>query len=154
SRAGFGVILPAELTAAGRQRLRTRMYVAVEQPVVGIGAGLNANTLATFSWQAALGDEVLSPEEFRAIVDAKRELVRWRDKWILVDERDIVEASAVAGRSGTMSLTQAAGAVLGAPVAGQPRADVVADAPLTSLLDRLTRATVPDEITEPDRLIG
>src|SRR5205823_11784957 len=99
--------------------------------------GLNANTLATFSWQTALGEDELSPEEFRAIADAKRELVRWRDRWILVDERDIAEASAVAGKTGTMPLAQAAGVVLGAPVAGHPHADVVADAPLGTLLDRL-----------------
>ena len=154
TREGFGVVLPTELTSAARQRVRPRMYVAVEQPADGISAGLNAKTLATFSWQAALGDEVLSPAEFRAIADAKRELVRWRDRWVLVDERDIAETAAVAGKTGTMSLTQAAGAVLGAPAAGARLAEVVADPRLTSLIDRLAGATAPEDVAEPEGFVG
>ena len=154
TREEFGVVLPTELTAAGRRRLRPRMYVAVEQPADGIGAGLTADSLASFSWQAALGDEVLSPNEFRAIADAKRELVRWRDRWILVDERDIAEAAAVADKTGTMSLTQAAGAVLGAPIAGVRPSDVLADPQLTSLIDRLAAATGPEDAAEPEGFVG
>ncbi len=157
TQAGFGVVLPVELTDAGRHRLRARVHVSAEQPIAadGISSGLNANTLASFRWETSIGDEVLTPEEFRAIADAKRELVRWRDRWIFVDERDIRTAGALLGKTGTMPLARAAGAALaGTAVIGGRQAEVVAETTLASLLDRLSNATGPTDVTEPDGFVG
>jgi hypothetical protein len=155
TRAGFGVVLPAELTAAGRHRVKPRVHVAAEQPADGISAGLNAATLATFHWEPSIDGETLTPEEFAAIADAKRELVRWRDQWILVDERDIATTGALAGRTGTIPLARAAGAALaGTAVIGGREAEVVAETGLASLLDRLANATGPTDVTEPEGFVG
>ena len=155
TQAGFGVVLPSELTAAGRRQLRPRMSVFVEPPPDGIRAGLDANTLARFEWTAALDGEALSAEEFRAIAEAKRELVRWRGTWVLVDEQDIDSTRAFVGRSGTMSVGEAASAVLGGTTNAQgAEADVVADEAITSLLDRLADASGPTQLREPEGFVG
>jgi superfamily II DNA or RNA helicase len=155
AQAGFGVVLPAELTAAGRRQLRPRMNVFVEPPPDGIRAGLDANTLARFEWSASLDGEQLSAEEFRAIAEAKRELVRWRGTWVLVDEQDIDSTRAFVGKSGTMPVAQAVGAVLaGETKAQNTEVDVVGDDEITSLLDRLADASGPIELREPEGFVG
>jgi SNF2 domain-containing protein/SNF2 helicase protein/helicase-like protein len=155
AQAGFGVVLPSELTTAGRRRLALRVHVTTEQPPDGLSSGLTAGTLATFRWEPAIDGETLTPDEFREIADAKRELVRWRDRWILVDERDIAGTAAVAGRTQTMPLARAAGAVLaGATSVGGVEAEVVPDAPLAGVLERLSLATAPPDVTEPDGFVG
>jgi hypothetical protein len=155
TRAGFGVALPPELTNASRRRLQLRVNVTYEQPPDGISAGLNADTLAAFQWEAAIGDEVLSSEEFAAIADAKRELVRWRDQWVLVDERDIADATSVIGKTGTMPLARATGAALaGATTVEGRQAEVVAGGDLATMLDRIASATRPEAVGEPEGFIG
>ncbi|MEX2394151.1 MAG: DEAD/DEAH box helicase [Actinomycetota bacterium] len=155
TRAGFGVALPPELTNASRKRMQLRVNVTYEQPPDGITAGLNSDTLARFEWETALGDEKLTDEEFAAIADAKRELVRWRDQWVLVDERDIAEAAAVLGRGGTMPLARAAGAALAGATTVEGRdADVVPGDGLASILDRISLATKPEEMGEPQGFVG
>ncbi len=61
SEAGFGVIVPAELTAAGRRRLRLRMRVGgASKKVAGVvagAAGLGLDELLAVDWQAVVGDE-------------------------------------------------------------------------------------------------
>ena len=155
TRAEFGVVLPTELTTAGRRRLRLRAQVGLDRPVDGLTSGLNANSLASFRWEAAIDDEVLTPDEFEAIANAKRELVRWRERWVLVDERDIANAQIVIGTSGTLPLSRAAAAVLAgdASIAGR-EATVVPNEALRSLVDRLCDATAPVEIGEPDGFVG
>jgi hypothetical protein len=68
--AGFGVIVPVELTVAGRRRLRLRMRVSGGGGVVGAvagAAGLGLEELLAFEWEAALGDETLTALELRAL---------------------------------------------------------------------------------------
>jgi superfamily II DNA or RNA helicase len=155
TREGFGVVLPTELTTAGRKRLRLRVHVSADQPADGLSSGLNAKTLASFRWEAAIEDEAITPAEFEAIANAKRELVRWRDQWVLVDERDIAGAMPVIGGTGTMPLARAAGAALaGTALIGGREATVVPEGDLRSFVDRLSAATPPDDLNEPDGFVG
>ncbi|MPZ89654.1 MAG: hypothetical protein GEU81_16660, partial [Nitriliruptorales bacterium] len=43
--------------------------------------------LAGFRWEAALGDDALTPEEFRVLVQAKAPLVRVRERWVRIDSQ-------------------------------------------------------------------
>jgi len=87
--AGFGILVPAELTVAGRRRLRLRMKVGGSKGKVAgkvDGAtGLDLDSLLAFEWQAALGDESLSRRELQALAKQKAALVRHRGQWIAVD---------------------------------------------------------------------
>ena len=67
--AGFGVIVPAQLTAGGQRRLQLRLRIGEDEAplapkrkgakIAGVVAGASAlgmEQLTTFRWQAAIGD--------------------------------------------------------------------------------------------------
>lgn len=145
--ADIGVWLPAELTAHGARRLRARLRVGspstATDPGQGItGAGLDADGIADFQWEAALGDEALTPEEFAEIVALKQPLVRWRGRWVRVDPDEALELAERVGTGGTLEPAEALSAALaGAADAGQDgEVQVVAEGAMAALVDRLRGA--------------
>ena len=123
SEAGFGVIVPGELTAAGQRRLRLRMRVGSTSKVAGAvagAAGLGLDELLSFQWEAALGDATLSARELAALARQKAPLVRYRGAWVAVDPRELAEIQArLSNSAGKMMTRQAIQAVL----AGEVRHD-------------------------------
>jgi hypothetical protein len=151
SAAGLAVVLPAELTAAGARRLRARLRVG--QPVTDPGAGiveggLSSDGLRQFRWEAAIGDDALTPEEFAEIVALKQPLVLWKGQWIRLDADDLPKLVDLVGRSGELTVVEA----LSVALAGEHHTvefghvDAVADGPLRDLVDRLRGA---GQVTEP-----
>jgi superfamily II DNA or RNA helicase len=143
--AGLGVLLPAELTAAGARKLRARLRVGQPTPDPGKGitaAGLNADGLADFRWEIALGDEILSPAEFAEIAALKQPLVRWRGRWVRVDPDEALALADLAGTGGRLDPGEAlAGALAGqATLRGHGTVEVVADGALAELVERLRTA--------------
>lgn len=71
AEAGFGVIVPGELTAAGQRRLRLRMRVGgSSKKVAGVvtgAAGLALDELLAVDWEAVIGDEPLTARELAAL---------------------------------------------------------------------------------------
>ncbi|MGH3392689.1 MAG: DEAD/DEAH box helicase [Actinomadura sp.] len=142
SSAGLGVLLPAELTAQGARKLRARLRVGqgVPDPGAGItGAGLHAENLRRFRWEAAIGDEVISAEEFAEIVARKQPLVLWKGQWVRLDAGEMPRMAKLVGTSGELSGTEAlAAALIGTTETGDlGEVEVVADGVLADLVDRL-----------------
>jgi hypothetical protein len=123
AEAGFGVIVPGELTAAGERRLRLRMKVGTDRKVAGAVAGAAGLTLAellSFEWEAALGDATLTARELRLLAKQKAPLVRYRGAWVAVDPRELREIEERLARGpGRMAGRQAVQAAL----AGEIRHD-------------------------------
>ncbi len=79
--AGFGVLLPAWWRHPS-SRLGARLNVRTSSDR-GVGLGLMDETgIGDFDWQVALGDEVLSADELRALAALKAPLVQVRGKWL------------------------------------------------------------------------
>lgn len=140
--AGLGVLLPAELTADGQRRLRARLRVGKVTPPPGAGittAGFDADGLAEFAWEVALGDEVLSPAEFEEIVALKQPIVRWRGRWVRVDPDEALRLADLAGTSGTLSQAEALAAALAGEthLRGVGTVEAVADGALATLVERI-----------------
>jgi superfamily II DNA or RNA helicase len=140
--AGFGVIVPAELTAAGRRRLRLRIRVGAGTKVAGAvtgAAGLGLDELLSFEWEAALGDATLSARELQALAKQKAPLVRYRGQWVAVDPQELAEIrSRMTVGGATMKGRQA----LLAALSGEARQDGITVAVsvaggFAELLDRL-----------------
>ena len=123
SGAGFGVIVPAELTRAGQRRLRLRMRVGGGTRVAGAvtgAAALGLEELLSFEWQAALGDDALSARDLKALARYKAPLVRHRGQWVAIDPRELREVERrLAERKGQMS----AGQAIVAALAGEAQVD-------------------------------
>ena len=147
--AGVGVLLPAELTAAGARRLRPRLRVGgTSDPGAGLNAkGLDADTLAAFSWEAALGDDTLTPEEFEQIVELKQPLVRWRGQWVRVDPGEVLALAHLVGADGQLEPAEALAAGLTGEwqTDGLDSVEVVASGTLADLLAHLCDGEGPGD---------
>ncbi len=144
AESGFGVMLPAEFTRSGRRRLRLRMRVTGGTPqagVAGASRGLALEGLLAFRWEAALGDDALSPADLAALAKLKAPLVRWRGQWVAVDPAELKEAQRLLLEGeGRLPVVDALAAAL-AGSAPDARSilpvDVVPDGALSGVLDRL-----------------
>ena len=78
---GFAVVLPQWWTSQ-RPQLGLRLRLDPVQPGPGQTHGLGLDALVDYKWQVALGDELLSEEEFRRLCRRGRSLVRLRGRWV------------------------------------------------------------------------
>jgi superfamily II DNA or RNA helicase len=140
--AGIGVEVPPELRDIGERRVRLRIRIgqtAPEPPRVDGAAPLGLASLTDLRYELALGDDVLSREEFAAIVAMRAPLVRWRGSWVQVDHGEVDRLAELAGRSASLELTEA----LAAALSGQHQVtdlgwvDTVADGEVGELIARL-----------------
>ena len=145
SEAGFGVIVPAELTAAGQRRLRLRMRVGGKARVSGVvsgAAGLGMDELLAVDWEAVIGDAALSARELAALAKHKAPLVRYRGAWVAIDPGELSEIQArLESGPSRMSVREALQAtLLGETKVAELSVAVSASGALTELLDRLASA--------------
>jgi superfamily II DNA or RNA helicase len=143
AEAGFGVIVPGELTAAGQRRLRLRMRVGGNgKKVAGVvagTAGLALDELLQVDWEAVIGDEPLTARELAALAKQKAPLVQFRGAWVAIDPRELGDIQKrLAGGASTLTTREAIQAVL----AGEARQGglsiaVTASGVVAELVERL-----------------
>lgn len=149
--AGFGVIIPAELTARGQRRLRLRMRVGGKSKVAGVvasAAGLGLDELLTVNWEAAIGEETLSLKELATLAKQKAPLVRYRGAWVAVDPGELAQIQKRLAKGTTQLAAPEAIrlALTGETREGDLAVSVRASGVLADLLDRLkTSADVEGE---------
>jgi superfamily II DNA or RNA helicase len=156
SDAGFGVIVPGELTRNGSRRLRLRMRAGSKSSTAGVVEGaseLGLDTLIAVDWQAAVGDEPLSPTELALLAAQKAPLVQHRGAWIAIDPQELPEIQRrITAGSQRVSLREALAAALdGEAQAGALAAQVSATGTFAELLERL-RTAGESEAGAPDTL--
>lgn len=85
--AGWQVLLPAWWEAASRKKPRLRAAVQSEDESKQRGSkslfGLDA--ILNFDWRISIGDADLSEEEFEKLIAQGERLVKFRDRWIVLD---------------------------------------------------------------------
>jgi superfamily II DNA or RNA helicase len=143
AEAGFGVIVPGELTAAGQRRLRLRMRVGgSSKKVAGVvtgTAGLALDELLAVDWEAVIGDEPLTARELAALAKQKAPLVQFRGAWVAIDPRELGDIQKrLAGGASKLTAREAIQAVLagGARQGGMSIA-VTASGVVADLVERL-----------------
>jgi superfamily II DNA or RNA helicase len=142
AEAGFGVIVPGELTAAGQRRLRLRMRVGGKNKVAGaVGgvAGLSMDELLEVDWEAVFGDDALTARELATLAKQKAPLVRYRGAWVAIDPRELAEIQRrMADGPARMTMREAVQAALaGETRQGQLSAAVTAIGSFAEMLDRM-----------------
>ncbi|MGW7408920.1 DEAD/DEAH box helicase [Streptomyces sp. NPDC054833] len=112
---------------------------------------LSTDALLSFSWWFALGGRELTREELDRLAEAKRPLVRLRDRWVLIDPEEARRARARQNRK--VSAVEALGAALtgSAEIDGIP-VDVRATGRLAELRDRLADPEAREEVVPPAAL--
>ena len=136
---GFGVLLP-DLSAQLGVRVRLSSNGRSSRAEGGV-AGLSLDTVLDFDWQLALGDTVLSREEFEQLADLKTPLVSIRGLWVELrpEQRELLLTLWQRREAGqTVSLDDAIRLALApSDVAGLPVTEVETDGPLEDLLGGL-----------------
>ncbi len=141
---GFGVILPAWWKeTASRPTLRLKVKPARE------GGQLGLDALVSFDWTVALGDRVLSPEEFEDLANLKVPLVRMHGRWIAIDGGGIERALTAFRKkyaSGTMTVGDLLGVAAGADPDMPAVSEVAADGWLRGFLNGAMIEPVPQPV--------
>ncbi len=102
-QAGFGVFLPAWWTRKGT-KLRLSARAVVASPKMTSRAGLSLEEILKFRWQVALGDQVLTLDELRALAKLKTPLVKVRGQWVELNPDEIRAALAFWEQKGENSI--------------------------------------------------
>jgi hypothetical protein len=150
AEAGFGVIVPGELTASGARRMRMRMRVGDKSAkvagVVSGAAGLGLDELIAVNWQAVIGNEALTPAELAALARQKAPLVRFRGAWVAVDPAELADIRRrIAGGPERIGLGRAVQLALAGEVQqGSLSVVVAATGHLSEVLERLQQASSSD----------
>jgi SNF2 family DNA or RNA helicase len=150
--AGFGVFLPSWWSGKGTKK-RLSLRASVRAPKFKSASGLSMQELVDVQWKVALGGEVLSLAELRALARMKTPLIRLRGEWVQLTSAEIEEAIRFAGARRErvklddvvrMSLTAAAA---GAKVLALD--DVEGDAAVGEILERLQGKREWEELPPP-----
>ncbi|MGL5034022.1 MAG: DEAD/DEAH box helicase, partial [Microcystaceae cyanobacterium] len=87
--AGFKVIVPAWWTPTGRQRAKLRLKAAgtKKAPTKTAGTGIfSLNSIIQYHYELAIGDQLISENEWQQLVKAKTPLVQFRGEWVELDQ--------------------------------------------------------------------
>lgn len=120
--------------------------VPMQAPGQVTDAGLNLETLLSFRWRLTLGGQELDETEIAELAEAKRPLVRIRDRWVTLNPL-LLERLRRPPRT-RMSTIEALGAVLSgsAEIDGE-RVEVAAEGVLAELADRVAAlGAEPEEL--------
>ncbi|MDR2177520.1 MAG: DEAD/DEAH box helicase [Treponema sp.] len=89
SRLGIEVVLPKSL----HRELKPRLVIKAEGAPKAQGSLVsyfNLESLLDWSWQFAIGDEIISGKEFAALLKGKSRLIKFRDMYIHVDPAELL----------------------------------------------------------------
>ncbi len=140
-QSGIGVLLPSWWVKR-RSRLSVRAVLSSPDRVEPSGV-LSMERLVRFDWKLALGDQEISPEEFRALVALKAPLVKVRGEWVEVQPEQIEQVLQFWERrqsEQTMTWAEALRVVLvpeSVEVGGLPLTQVQVEGALKRLLEDL-----------------
>lgn len=119
-QAGFGVLVPpwwqnTDTRLGLRLQIRSPDEESSSSGLLGLGA------ICAYHWRLALGDDMLSAEEFQAIAARKQSLMRLRGRWVVLRPEDIDGALRLLQSKeaeGTMTAVEALRLASGAAPAG------------------------------------
>lgn len=152
---GFGVLVPPWWNKPSA-RLSVRAQMKADANIIGKGI-LSRESLISFDWELALGDEPLSREEFERLVALKMPLVQVRGQWVLLQPEEIEAAIAFwKKRQQQISFSEALALAQGAAtqVNGLPVSGVQATGWLAELLQQLRDGEKIAEAPQPERFVG
>ena len=154
---GFGVMVPPWWNKPdARLSVRVRLHGGSEGTRSGI---LSMDSVISYDWELALGDESLTREEFEQLAELKAPLVQVRGRWVLLQPDQIEAAIAFWERQqarSELALRDALGLALNAKteVDGLAVGEVEADGWLAELLGRLGQGDQLLTLETPGGFVG
>ena len=88
TRLGITVTLPRRLARELKPKLIIRESSGSKTGNKSLNRYLDLDTLQNFEWQIAIGDEVISVEEFNKIVNEKRAIIRFKNGFVKMEPEE------------------------------------------------------------------
>ncbi|MDX1653822.1 MAG: DEAD/DEAH box helicase [Candidatus Competibacteraceae bacterium] len=138
--AGFKVLVPAWWTPQGRRRARLKLRAsasgggAEQAPPSG---HFSAKSLISYRYELSIGDEPVSPEEWRQLVAAKTPLVQFRGQWLELDRAEMARMLAFWEQQGREEAKMPLGELLGKMAEEDDEIEVDHDQALAALIGQL-----------------
>ncbi|MBK8638714.1 MAG: DEAD/DEAH box helicase [Chromatiaceae bacterium] len=153
--AGFKVIVPAWWTPQGRRRVKIRLRSssptrAPSGSSVGASA-LRLENLVQYRYQLAIGDQVVSEEEWQRLVESKAPLVQFRGQWVELDRDKMQEMLAFWRRHGQETSEMSVQDLLQRTLSDETF-EVDRDDALAGMLERLRTGSRLESIAELPQL--
>ncbi|MBB4080426.1 superfamily II DNA or RNA helicase [Lewinella aquimaris] len=86
---GVRVLLPGALRKLLRPALGLSAQTKPGTEVFELSGIISLDNILSFSWQAALGDELITEAEFRKLVGTANGLVKFKENYVLLDEAEV-----------------------------------------------------------------
>lgn len=91
--AGYTVIVPAWWTPSGRQKAKIRLQASTKKSSSSSSKNekgyFSLDTIIQYQYQLAIGNEVVTPQEWRQLLEAKIPLVKFRGEWVELDQNQM-----------------------------------------------------------------
>jgi len=134
---GVKVMLPKSL----REILRPKVSMKLSKKQTDGKSYLRLDEMLQFDWQIALGDEVISNQEFSKLISKARGLIKFRQQYIFVSEQDIERLRKAFEKNHPMTATQMLQAAL---TESYDRAPIILSDEVRQLIRQLTeQADIP-----------
>lgn len=86
---GFKIIIPSWYTPAGRRRAKIRLKASGQKLDATKGKTKNyfgLDSLVQYEYELAIGNQVVTPQEWEQLINAKSPLVHFRGQWMELDQ--------------------------------------------------------------------
>ncbi|MBP5425524.1 MAG: SWIM zinc finger family protein [Prevotella sp.] len=134
---GVRVLLPKSL----QQLIRPRVSMKLTKKQTDGKSYLRLDEMLQFDWQVALGDTLVSPAEFQKLTQRAQGLIRFKQRYIYVDETDIARLTKAFEGNRPMSPAEMLQAAL---TESYDRAPIILDDNVRQLMRQLTeQADIP-----------
>ena len=153
--AGYGIILPAWWTRRGTKTKPT-VRANVKTPQMQGGGGVSLATTLELNLEVALGDQVMTARELKALAQLKTPLVRLRGQWVELNASEIRAALDFWDRKGETTLQDVIRLAVGAgeTPGGFDVDGVAASGWVEDLLGQLTGRSEFQELEAPEGFCG
>ena len=84
SNLGIDIILPKEL----KNLLRPKLSLTVSSKSKSLRSFFDLQSMLEYDWQIAIGDKTISVEEFEKLVESGRELIEFRDNFVVISPEE------------------------------------------------------------------
>lgn len=86
---GINILLPKGLRKLAMPKVSMEIFADDESGDIGQASGISLDNLLNFNWKVAVGDKVISADEFEKAVKGLSGIVKIQDQFVLVDGKEM-----------------------------------------------------------------
>ena len=154
--AGFKVSVPAWWTPQGRRRARLRLVASgsSKAPAAAGEGYFSLDNLVRYRYELAIGDQTVSEQEWRQLVEAKTPLVQFRGQWLELERDQMQKMIDFWRQNGDQEATMSLAELLHKAAAEDEELDVGQDQTLADMLNLLDEPSRFRPIADPAAIQG